>query len=285
MACLINSIDELPKIVEMEWPTGGDSDWLEFAQNYVCIVNGTEVPLNGAHINTSTGVVTISYDDAENGIDFDFTPYTPKSNKKIILPSYAREIDVHDTSFDPLTSLTLCEKSSGGKTICGTPICDEGKEGLVINPVATKIGNEYAGISTQDKPTGVPQYSLYLELDTGKFYYYDNGEWNEIPCGGGSTPEDTRPYIVLDDGISPEDVLIANDPDNPFDISELIEFGAIEFKDGKYYIDPNGANVLYFFADPYKCYAIDGYGTVTVSSPAEVPISPSLKIVIAQCQQ
>ena len=283
MACLINSIDELPKIVEMEWPSGGDSAWLEFAQNYVCIVNGTEVPLNGVHINPSTGVVTISYDDAENGIDFDFTPYTPKSNKKSS-SGYAREIDVHDTSFDPITSLTLCEKSSGGKTICGTPICDEGKEGLVITPTSTKLGNEYAGTSDKAKPTGVPQYSIYLERDTGKFYYYDNGEWNEIPCGGGSTPEDTRPYIILGNEISPDDVLIAmSDDEFPFNLNEGIDENILEFKDGKYYIDTDGAEILYFFAES-GCYDIDGYEPVTDgSSPVEVPVSPSLEIVIAQC--
>ena len=79
------------------------------------------------------------------------------------------------------------------KTICGTPVCDDGKEQIVITSTSTKIGNEYAGTSDKEKPTSVPQYSLYLELDTGKFYYYDNGEWNEIPCGGSEESEDVLP--------------------------------------------------------------------------------------------
>lgn len=40
----------------------------------------------------------------------------------------------------------------------------------------------YMGVSTEEKPTGVSENSMYLELDTGKFYYYHNGEWNQIPC-------------------------------------------------------------------------------------------------------
>ena len=31
---------------------------------------------------------------------------------------------------------------------------------------------QYEGISTDTKPTGVPNGSRFLELDTGKVYYY-----------------------------------------------------------------------------------------------------------------
>jgi len=56
--------------------------------------------------------------------------------------------------------------------------------GLQINPTPSSIGNQYAGVSTDDKPANAPTYSVYLELDTGKFYYYDGTEWKEVPCCG-----------------------------------------------------------------------------------------------------
>lgn len=61
--------------------------------------------------------------------------------------------------------------------------------GLQINPTPSSIGNQYAGVSTDEKPASAPIHSVFLELDTGKFYYYDGTEWKEIPCscsGGGS---------------------------------------------------------------------------------------------------
>lgn len=49
---------------------------------------------------------------------------------------------------------------------------------------------QYSGVSTEPKPSDVAENSIYLELDTGKFYYYHDNEWNEMDCscggGGGS---------------------------------------------------------------------------------------------------
>ena len=203
MACLINSLDELPKSVSMDWPTT-EEDWVEFAQNYVCVANGQEVPFDGVVFDPDVAV--IYYSTTPGGDDFIEITITSGPDTKGLKKSAENRIisAVVNGSFYPLTSLTLCEKSSGGKTICGTPVCDEGKEGLVITPTSTKIGNEYAGTSDKAKPTGVPQYSLYLELDTGKFYYYDNGEWNEIPCGGGSKSGEAK--IIIDNSNGDVDV-------------------------------------------------------------------------------
>lgn len=72
--------------------------------------------------------------------------------------------------------------------ICNTPLCDT-EEGIVITPTGSNIPKEIVGESTDDKPTNVPKYSVYLELDTGTFYYFDGSDWQEIPCGcGGVTP-------------------------------------------------------------------------------------------------
>ena len=44
---------------------------------------------------------------------------------------------------------------------------------------------DFKGLSTDDKPTSwggkeIEQNSLFLELDTGKFYYFDGSDWNEV---------------------------------------------------------------------------------------------------------
>lgn len=41
--------------------------------------------------------------------------------------------------------------------------------------------HEYLGLSTDDKPTeGVGANSLFLELDTGDFYYYTGEAWSKV---------------------------------------------------------------------------------------------------------
>lgn len=39
---------------------------------------------------------------------------------------------------------------------------------------------EYKGLSTDTKPTGCAPNSIFLELDTGDFYYFDGEEWHKI---------------------------------------------------------------------------------------------------------
>lgn len=84
--------------------------------------------------------------------------------------------------------------------ICNVPVCDSDiDEPIVIVPTSNTVGKEYVGTSQTDKPTGVQQYSIYHELDTGKNYYYDNGQWNEIPCcsGGGGGGTGTMWHVVV----------------------------------------------------------------------------------------
>lgn len=48
---------------------------------------------------------------------------------------------------------------------------------------------EFSGLSTDDKPYDCGVNSLFLELDTGKVYYFDGQAWNEVggsSSGGGS---------------------------------------------------------------------------------------------------
>lgn len=44
---------------------------------------------------------------------------------------------------------------------------------------------EFSGLSTDTKPTeyggeGIEVNSLFLELDTGTFYYYDGDQWQTV---------------------------------------------------------------------------------------------------------
>ena len=43
----------------------------------------------------------------------------------------------------------------------------------------------YAGKSTDTKPTNVEVNTIFHALDTGKYYYFDGSDWNEMPNTGG----------------------------------------------------------------------------------------------------
>ena len=43
----------------------------------------------------------------------------------------------------------------------------------------------YAGKSTDTKPTDVDINTVFHALDTDKYYYFDGTQWNEIPNTGG----------------------------------------------------------------------------------------------------
>ena len=47
---------------------------------------------------------------------------------------------------------------------------------------ATVVYREYMGESTDSKPTpsDLATNSMFLELDTGDFYYYDGSDWAKI---------------------------------------------------------------------------------------------------------
>ena len=39
---------------------------------------------------------------------------------------------------------------------------------------------DYLGESTDTKPEDVPVNTLFLELDTGDFYYYNGSDWAKV---------------------------------------------------------------------------------------------------------
>lgn len=47
--------------------------------------------------------------------------------------------------------------------------------------VHSSVKGELKGLSTDTKPTeGVSENTLFLELDTGDFYYFSGGEWKKF---------------------------------------------------------------------------------------------------------
>lgn len=51
----------------------------------------------------------------------------------------------------------------------------------VIADTQNKNDYEFKGLSTDVKPTdGVSTNSLFLELDTGDFYYYTGATWSKV---------------------------------------------------------------------------------------------------------
>lgn len=38
----------------------------------------------------------------------------------------------------------------------------------------------YVGLSTDNKPTNAAENSMFLELDTGDFYYFDGSDWQKV---------------------------------------------------------------------------------------------------------
>ena len=52
---------------------------------------------------------------------------------------------------------------------------------ITRNDAKPCLDHEYKGLSTDTKPTeDVGVNSLFLELDTGKFYYFDGSAWQEV---------------------------------------------------------------------------------------------------------
>lgn len=50
----------------------------------------------------------------------------------------------------------------------------------MVTPNMTEVSNQYLGLSTDEKPTGVAVNCLFLELDTGDFYYYTGAAWAKV---------------------------------------------------------------------------------------------------------
>lgn len=65
------------------------------------------------------------------------------------------------------------------------------------------------GVSTDQKPTDADINTIFRELDTNKYYYFDGTDWNEIPSsgGGGSSFEPTQTQLdAMNSGATTEKI-------------------------------------------------------------------------------
>lgn len=51
---------------------------------------------------------------------------------------------------------------------------------ITNNENKQKFEYEFKGLSTDTKPTACAINSLFLELDTGDFYYFDGSGWEKV---------------------------------------------------------------------------------------------------------
>lgn len=51
---------------------------------------------------------------------------------------------------------------------------------VTINTNRAANEHDYKGLSTDTKPTSCAVNSIFLELDTGNFYYFDGEDWQMI---------------------------------------------------------------------------------------------------------
>ena len=51
---------------------------------------------------------------------------------------------------------------------------------VTLNDCRQANEHEYKGLSTDTKPTDCAVNSLFLELDTGDFYYFDGATWAKV---------------------------------------------------------------------------------------------------------
>lgn len=56
---------------------------------------------------------------------------------------------------------------------------------ITMNNCKQKGEYDFSGVSTEPKPTNCAVNSLFTELDTGNFFYFDSGEWHQIPAISG----------------------------------------------------------------------------------------------------
>lgn len=56
---------------------------------------------------------------------------------------------------------------------------------ITMNNCKQKDEHDFSGVSTESKPTNCAVNSLFTELDTGNFYYFDGTKWNQIPMISG----------------------------------------------------------------------------------------------------
>jgi hypothetical protein len=135
---------------------------------------------------------------------------------------------------------------------------------ITINTPGAAYEYEYKGLSTDEKPTDCAANSLFLELDTGKFYYFDGEAWNELGTGGGGGDGD-----VLYNG-SVTFQVVGDPPEQASMSTAPLEFTRTpeDGEDAYMYVDGNQigsmANWVYNGSDNYNATFMDGENPIGI---------------------
>ena len=110
---------------------------------------------------------------------------------------------------------------------------------------------QYWGTSDEDKPTNVPKNSIYFELDTCSFYYFDGEQWGEMPCN--CNGEDDMTYDIIIETTtdfnfpSPNLSEVTVKKGNPLDLEDKLEnnkpISGLFIIHGKWSTLPSGSNI------------------------------------------
>lgn len=100
--------------------------------------------------------------------------------------------------------------------------------------------NQYFGLSTDEKPLDVVRGSIYMEIDTCSFYYFNGYIWEQMPCcaNSGPIPEIKKIKVTLISNYESSYLMI--DGNDPYE-NGLTAF-VYEPMDGNYYT--NGVVVV-----------------------------------------
>ena len=89
------------------------------------------------------------------------------------------------------------------------------------------------GVSTDQKPTDAEVNTIFRELNTNKYYYFDGSAWNEIPSsGGGSSFEPTQAQLdAMNSGATTEKInQISTNESNILSLQQAVGYANTELE-------------------------------------------------------
>lgn len=117
--------------------------------------------------------------------------------------------------------------------------------------------NKYRGLSTEEKPTNIPQHSSFLETDTGATYNYDGLQWNLEESGGSGGGSSGGGALYLTSSIIDDKIVLSASYN---DVLAAIENNKAVFLVERLNGDNKGFSVLYSINAPTQ--VIPKYGVI-----------------------
>lgn len=148
---------------------------------------------------------------------------------------------------------------------------------ITMNNCKQKDEYDFSGVSTEPKPTNCAVNSLFTELDTGNFYYFDGNKWNQIPMISGDDNLDlVKARINLKIQEVPPEALQGITSIGPYGFYKCSELGSLTVPSTVTSIGNNA------FQDCSKLYELIMKPTTppTLGSDALKNTSTSLKIYV-----